>query len=221
MGTTFRSSLSWGIDTTVVELAPSVAKDFSFYHDDASKCLANPLGHIVIDDGRRYLSRCGRKFDVIAVDPPPPVEAAGCSLLYSKEFYRLAIAHLNPHGLLQMWYMGSEPSTDQAVIRSMVSEFPYVLTFQSVEGWGMHMVGSQEPIVLPSIATLVARLPAAAQADLVEWNPGETATDVFTKIFTRQVDLSRALTADPEVAVTDDRPFNEYYLLRALDGKSR
>lgn len=72
MGTTYRSALSWGIDTTVVELVPSVTKAFGFYHADAEKCENDPNGRIIIDDGRRYLSRCARKFDVIVVDPPPP-----------------------------------------------------------------------------------------------------------------------------------------------------
>src|SRR6185369_6964703 len=81
MGTSYRSALNWDIDTTVVELIPSVPKAFAFYHDDAQHYLNDPRGHIIIDDGRRYLSRCGKKFDVILIDPPPPIQTAGSSLL--------------------------------------------------------------------------------------------------------------------------------------------
>ena len=42
MGTTFRSALSWDIDTTVVELVPSVAKAFGFYHADAARAVNTP-----------------------------------------------------------------------------------------------------------------------------------------------------------------------------------
>ena len=107
----------------------------------------NPKGHIIIDDGRRYLKRTEKKFDVIVVDPPPPVQAAGSSLLFSREFYALARQHLNPGGILQMWFPGDdEMATDQAVIRSIYESFPYVRCFPSVEGWGVHMLASMEPI---------------------------------------------------------------------------
>src|ERR1019366_1568371 len=55
MGTTYRSCLSWDIDTTAVELVPSVVAAFGYYHADAPRLLAHPKGHIVIDDGRRFL----------------------------------------------------------------------------------------------------------------------------------------------------------------------
>jgi predicted membrane-bound spermidine synthase len=87
MGTTYRSALSWNIETTAVELIPSVKEAFGFYHADALQVLKNPKGQIVIDDGRRFLNRTREKFDVIVIDPPPPLEAAGSSLLYSEEFY--------------------------------------------------------------------------------------------------------------------------------------
>ena len=88
MGTTYRSLLSWNIPTTAVELVPSVPRLFWYYHPDGPELLTSPRSHVVIDDGRRYLERSREQYDVITIDPPPPVEAAGTSLLYSKEFYR-------------------------------------------------------------------------------------------------------------------------------------
>jgi len=87
MGTTFRSLMSWGINATAVELVPSVKEAFPYYFDDAREVMSRPNGKIVIDDGRRFLRRTQETFDVITLDPPPPVEAAGSSLLYSNEFY--------------------------------------------------------------------------------------------------------------------------------------
>ena len=55
MGTSFRSMLSWGIDTTVVELVPSVPKLFGYFHEDGPALMRSPLAHVVIDDGRRFL----------------------------------------------------------------------------------------------------------------------------------------------------------------------
>ncbi|MBI3447859.1 MAG: hypothetical protein HY049_02900 [Acidobacteria bacterium] len=86
MGTSFRSMLSWGISSTAVELVPSVPSLFGYYHQDAEKLIHLPTARIVVDDARRFLERSRESFDVITVDPPPPVEAAGSSLLYSKQF---------------------------------------------------------------------------------------------------------------------------------------
>ncbi len=124
MGTSFRSALSWDTETTAVELVPSVPQAFGFYHPDADVALSNPKGHIVIDDGRRYLARTQQKFDLIVIDPPPPPEAAGSSLLYSEEFDQLAKAHLNPHGILQSWVVDPEMVVFQACCARSTTPFP-------------------------------------------------------------------------------------------------
>ena len=96
MGTTYRSALSWGLQTTAVELVPSVKDTFGFYHADAARVLQDPKGRIVIDDGRRYLERTRDQYDVIVIDPPPPVEAAGSSLLYSRNSMKWPSDASNP-----------------------------------------------------------------------------------------------------------------------------
>ena len=216
MGTTYRSALTWNIDTTVVELVPSVTQAFGFYHADAAKFANNPKGHIIIDDGRRYLNRCARKFDVIVVDPPPPVEAAGSSLLFSREFYELAKQHLNTNGIVQMWFPGGENLTAQAVVRSINESFPYVRCFASVEGWGIHLLASMEPIPRLDASQLVARMPVAAQQDLMEWESHTNVTGYFSRVATNEYWIPSLLNTDRNVQVTDDQPFNEYFLLRRL-----
>jgi len=214
MGTTYRSGLSWNIKTTAVELVPSAAKAFGFYHADADACIHNPLGHIVIDDGRRYLKRIPKKFDVITVDPPPPIEAAGSSLLFSREFYALARQHLNPGGVLQMWFPGGDKLTQQAVVRSIRESFPYVRCFPSVEGWGMHLLAFQEPSAQLNARQLVERMPERAQQDLLEWQGSRDLPRYLEQVLATEVPVTSLLNPDPEIQVTDDRPYNEYYLLR-------
>ena len=98
MGTTYRSALTWGVNTTAVDLARSVPDAFPYYFEDARALIRHPKGRIVIDDGRRFLHRSGTSFDIITIDPPPPLEAAGSSLLYSKEFYEQLKLRLTPGG---------------------------------------------------------------------------------------------------------------------------
>jgi spermidine synthase len=218
MGTTYRSALTWNIDTTAVELVPSVTKAFGFYHADAARYINDPNGHIVIDDGRRYLKRTAKKFDVIVVDPPPPVEAAGSSLLFSREFYALARQHLKPGGILQMWYPGDEDrATGQAVIRSIHESFPHIRCFPSVEGWGVHLLASMEPIEPLDAQQLVARMPEPAKKDLMEWNDHKDVAAYLEGVVTNEISMPSVLNPDPKIQVTDDRPYNEYFLLRRLE----
>ncbi len=216
MGTSFRSALSWGVDTTAVELVPSVPKAFGFYFADATNCLNNPNAHIIVDDGRRFLMRTRRKFDVIVIDPPPPWQSAGSSLLYSTEFYSLARRRLNPHGILQMWFPGGDPLTDQAVLHSFQGSFPYVHYSCSVEGWGVHMLGSVDPIENLTPGQAVARMPLAAKQDLMEWSNTNNLTNYWAEVLSRDFPSEAFLIPNPGIRLTDDRPYNEYFLLRSL-----
>ena len=215
MGTSFRSSLTWGIPTTAVELIPSVPELFDYYHLDAAAVRAKPGARIVVDDGRRFLERTREAFDVITVDPPPPVEAAGSSLLYSKEFFEAVRARLSADGVLQQWLPPAEPVVVDAIARALGETFPHVRAFHSQLGWGIHFLASRSPIPPLDPAQLVARMPAAAQSDLVEWDPGMIAADPITAVLMNEISMAALIGSGPARGpLTDDRPVNEYYLLR-------
>ena len=214
MGTSYRSALSWGIETTAVELVPGVTNAFAFYHADAADSFANPKGRIIIDDGRRYLMRTSEKFDVIVVDPPPPPEAAGSSLLYSTEFYELARQHLKPGGILQAWVPLSAGPITEAVARSVNDSFSYVRCFQSIEKFGRHFLASMEPIEIPGGKELATRLPDAAAKDLLEWAPTNNVAPYLSEMVAKEFPMQRILNRDPKIRITDDKPFNEYFFLR-------
>jgi spermidine synthase len=214
MGTSYRSALSWDVATTAVELIPSVRDAFRFYHADAVQLLENPKGKIIIDDGRRYLNRTGEKFDVIVIDPPPPVEAAGSSLLYSEEFYARAKVHLKPNGILATWFSTAEPKTGQAILRSLTNSFPSVRCFLSIGGLGVHMLASMEPIPNLSAEQVTTRMPAAAGKDLLEWSSSKNLPSYLDEVLLKEIPVESALDPDRRVRITDDRPYNEYFLLR-------
>ncbi len=217
MGTTHRSMLAWGMDSTAVDLVPSVPEFFAYYHPDAPQLVASPHSHIVIDDGRRFLERTGDQYDVIVIDPPPPIAAAGSSLLYSREFYAAAKKRLRPGGILTQWYPGGDRQTGTAVTRALTESFPYVRAFLSFEGWGVHYLASMQPIPARSAAELASRMPPAAAADLVEWGPLHSPQEQFAALLQREINLQWLLTLDKNApALQDDRPVNEYYLIRYL-----
>jgi spermidine synthase/MFS family permease len=214
MGTSFRSALSWDVPTTAVELVPSVTDSFGYFYNDAASYRNNPKGQVIIDDGRRFLKRTREKYDVMVIDPPPPVEAAGSSLLYSKDFYEVVKDHLNPGGILQIWFPVGPQTTVQAVLRSLHESFPCVRCFDGVNGWGIHFLASMEPLGNLSSKELAARMPAKAQHDLLEWNPKLDAPDYLNKVLSQETQITAALNPSLDYRITDDRPFNEYFLMR-------
>ncbi len=227
MGTTYRSLLSWDIKATAVELVPSVIETFGDYHKDAKEILKNPRGRIVIDDGRRFLNRNKEKFDLITVDPPPPIEAAGTSLLYSEDFYKIVKKRLKPNGIFFHWFPGSLNSF-QPVIRSVQNSFPNVEVFQYYPGFGFHIFCSLTPIKIPSVTEFSSRLSDEAKKDFMEFFPKTYKTSLETNeqvlvdehlgliktILSKRLDLNEIIDQKNNARITDDRPYNEYFLLR-------
>ena len=215
MGTTYRSLLSWNVPSTAVELVPSVPRVFWYYHPDGPQLLRSPLSRVVIDDGRRYLERAAQQYDVITLDPPPPVEAAGSSLLYSREFYSTVKQRLRPGGILQQWLPRGDAVVDASVARAVRESFPYVRVFHSVEHWGFHFLASSRPIPNRTAGELVQHMPVGAIKDLMEWGPEPSAEREFAVVLDSELSLDQMIAEAPQaVALQDDRPLNEYYALR-------
>jgi spermidine synthase len=216
MGTTFRSAISWGAPATVVDLVPSVPKLFTYYHPDGANVLASPLAHLVIDDGRRYLERSSQRYDAIIIDPPPPVSAAGSSLLYSEEFYATVAQHLRPGGILQQWLPEGDDAVQAGVAHALQNSFPHVRVFRSVEHWGWHFLASARQIPVRTAEEMVARMPASAITDMMEWGPATTPVEQINMMLSREMTLDQMIRLSPATpALQDDRPINEYFRLRS------
>jgi spermidine synthase len=215
MGTTFRSATTWNIPSTVVELVPSVPRLFSFYHADAAMVMALPVAHVAVDDGRRFLERSPAKYDAIILDPPPPVQTAGSSLLYSQDFYTVAKQRLEPGGILQQWLPEADYPTQAAVAKALKNSFPYVRVFAGFEGGGWHFLASERPIPVRTAAELLKRMPAAAVHDMMEWGPAASPVGQMNLLLNQETTVDAIIARSPGTrALSDDRPINEYFMIR-------
>jgi len=170
---------------------------------------------VVIDDGRRYLERTQDEYDVITIDPPPPVEAAGSSLLYSKEFYAVAKRRLRPGGILQQWLPRGDAADHAAIARALKESFVYVRVFRSVEHWGYHFLASDSPIPNRTAPELMQRMSAESVTDLMEWGPEADAEHQFAAVLANEYSIDEMIAEAPGTpALQDDRAVNEYYSLR-------
>ena len=215
MGTSLRSMASWDIQVKCIELVPSVVRAMPYFFSDAHSVLNLPNVEVIVDDGRRFLKRTREKFDVIMVDPPPPVESAGTSLLYSREFNKIVSERLNEGGIFQHWFPFGEEKTLQALVRSLTDVFPYVRSYKSLEGWGFHFLASMQPFETPQAEEMIARLPASAQRDLIEWTPNMSVKSFLNLTLQREIPVKQLLNLkDESIYISDDQPFNEYFLIR-------
>lgn len=226
MGATFRSFASWDADVTAVELIPSVPSFYGYYFPDGPGRVADSKGRlkIEIDDGRRFLDRSSKQYDIIAIDPPPPVEAAASSLLYTKEFYASAIPRLKPGGIVQAWLPTADRETIAGVTLALMESFPHVRVFRSLEDWGYHFTASMLPVPRLSDSALLSRMPEAAVADMTEWHKEVPPIQFMRRMLANEL-IPDSLLLDGErwknVPITDNNPVNEFFFLRRMLGRFR
>ncbi len=228
MGTSFRTALTAGLQTDVIELVPSVLKMFHFYHPDAAAVLANPAGKVIITDGRNHLEMTNDRFDIIVTDPPPPLESSGASVISSREYYEAGRAHLNPGGVMMQWIpYGQTINEYKAHLRAFHAVYPEIAILFGAGGYGTYVLGSDLPISLApdAIRTVLGRPGVLADLSSPFDSPTDTVDGWIAKI--EQMtwisgDQVTAFVGDgPEV--TDDRPLSEYFLIRRImgDGSQR
>src|SRR5437016_4828921 len=86
-----------------------------------------------------------------------------------------------------------------------------------MSSWAMGSLfwATRHPLPNRSAAELASRMQATAAADSIEWGPYANAAQQFGALLKNEVPVERIITQAPDVpALQDDRPVNEYYLLR-------
>ncbi|HET9495604.1 MAG TPA: fused MFS/spermidine synthase [Chloroflexia bacterium] len=221
MGATYRSGLILGMQTDVVELSPSVPGLMPVYFQDAAQYLNHPRGKVIIGDGRNYTRLTRKQYDLIAVDPAPPIQSAGNVVLYTREFLEQGKARLKPGGVFMLWIPYDATVADfKDHVRTFRASFSNVLLMFGPGGYGVYMLGSDAPLTFGrdgiaqafGVDGAAADLAGAADSSLVEGIPWLQLIEEHIWLRDDQVDAF----AGPGPLITDDRPRTEYYLLREL-----
>ncbi len=227
MGSSYRSALMDGLKVDAVELVPSVPKMFKYFYSDSSQVLANPNGHVLIADGRNHVDLTTKMYDLVIVDPSPPMNSSGTAVLFSREFYVASKSRLNNGGVMMEWeYYGQTVDELRSHVKTFKSAFKYVtLVFGAANvDDGVMMLGSDEPFTLDSagIDSVLSKPGVVADLSTAPDSPAgvNTAAQWKQRILDR-VWISGAKVdqfAASGTLITDDRPFTEYDLLRHLFG---
>jgi len=130
------------LNRSVLEFAPKFA---AVNH----RVFADPRARLIQDDGRHFLETTREAYDIITAEPMPPTQA-GVVNLYSKEYYALAKARLNPGGLLVQWlpfHLVTRPEAG-AILRTVQEVFPET-TLWLHSGQGLIVASKDAPVAVP------------------------------------------------------------------------
>ena len=218
MGTTLRSAWAHrGLRCDAVELVPEVYDCFRFFHPDGPAILADPRVRHFAGDGRNFLLMRPQRYDVITMDPAPPLWSAGTVNLYTREFFQLCRDRLNPGGIMLAWVPGGEFSECRMIMKTFAAVFPNSWVYGTT---GLYLIGYNGDQTPDYSRFKAAASDPAIMADLREFDddlpsperiPGQLVLDP------RQL----AAFVGKAREITDDRPYTEFPLWRRNDRSFR
>ena len=130
-------------DQTIAEIEPLVPESVSKYFAEHNfAVVSNPKVKVHLDDARHYLLTTDEKFDAITSDPLDPW-VKGAATLYTREFFDVVKAHLNPGGVVTLFVQMYE-SNEEAVkseVATFLEAFPEGAVFaNTINGQGYDLV---------------------------------------------------------------------------------
>jgi spermidine synthase len=217
MGTTMRSaSLYPELEMDVVDIVPEVFRCFGYFHEDIDRVLDHPAGlRLHADDGRNFLLTHPDQYDLITVDPAPPLHSAGTVNLYTREFFDLCKGRLTHGGAFCLWVPPAPESETIMIMKSFHEVFPEGSLWGGLEYSGFFLVGGHRSFgqTPDQLSAVVDRL--STIDDLGEWSRTYRDPKKLRELYlTDGAGLGR-LVAQAR-AVTDDNPYTEFPLWRQL-----
>lgn len=217
MGTTVRSASRYpDLVVDAVDIVPEVFPCCRrFYPQDAGRFLSNPQLALHADDGRNYLLTHPERYDVVTVDPAPPLYSAGTVNLYTKEFFQLCRSRLTPRGLFCMWVPPGPEAEMKMILKSFTEVFPGGTLWGGVELPGFYAIGGLQALdMTPArVGEVVERL--SHVPELGEWGGFYHDPAHLKQLFLLNADGLLRLVADSP-AITDDKPYTEFPLWRQI-----
>jgi spermidine synthase len=143
----------------ICEMEPLIPPVATEYFGPQNYFVKNdPRTQIYYDDARHFVLTTPEKFDIITSDPIHPW-VKGSATLYSKEYFELVKAHLNPGGVVTQWVPLYESDAD--TVKSEIATFFDVFPGGSV--WANELSGSGYDVFL-----LGQNTPAQVNIDLIQ-----------------------------------------------------
>ena len=191
-----------------VELVPGLADAAGFYRDLNLGVVDDRRLRILPGDGRQYLMRCSRKYDLISCDPTHPILGSGN--LYTREYFALCREHLRPGGMVSQYLPLHKLRTRDllGIIATFHSVFPDCAVW--LGHYHAMLLGATEPLAI----------------DFAEWSAEVAALGNDPNSYMDPYHLAATLVLDGEAVARltagaplnlDDRSYTEFFDPACLD----
>jgi len=121
----------------ICEMEPQIPPRSSHYFSAQNyDVLHDPKTRMVYDDARHFILTTTEKFDLITSDPIHPY-VKGSASLYSKEYFEMVRAHLNPQGIVTQWVplYETDPETVKSEMATFFAVFPNGQVYANLDGY--------------------------------------------------------------------------------------
>ena len=214
MGTCLRSASTHdSLNLDVVELIGEEYETYKFFHANGPEILAKPRIHHYVDDGRNFLLMRDKQYDVISIDPAPPIYSAGTVNLYTSEFFNLCKSRLTPQGVMCLWIPPAALPELKMIMKTFSTVFPNVNVYSGIKYSGVIMIGrlSEQPINTARFRA--AEKDLAVMNDLNEWGPlFNSPADMLNLLIYDNQDLKKEV--ENAKVISDNHPYTEFPLWR-------
>lgn len=220
MGTTVRSAGRYpvqkgSIEISAVDIMPKVFDCFKYFHDDAERIISLPNVHLYADDGRNFLLVHKERYDVITIDPAPPIYSAGTVNLYTRDFFELCKSRINRNGIVCLWLPEAPWSESIMIMKTFVNAFPGASLWGALGDSGFYLIGGYRSFdqTDESLAVLTKKL--STIKDISEWDAFYGREEELKQLYLLgSKDFAKFV--EPAREVTDDRPYTEFPLWRGV-----
>jgi spermidine synthase len=200
----------------VVEIAPDVLRASDTHFADINHgVLANPKVNVVINDGRNYLLATDASYDAILSDSIHPLYA-GNSTLYTREYFEMCKAHLEPGGVTSMWLpiYSLDRGSLLRILRAFYEVFPRTAVWYDISTPNEYTVvtGMVEP---GPIEVQWDRMGIPEVAESLEIANVYSREDLMANLLLGPAELDVLTSGVP--AFEDDLPYVEYTSGRIIE----
>lgn len=210
LGVTSASLLNLDMTVECVELAREEIGSARLLADVNRNLLDNPRFNLIIDDGRQYLKKTQKKYDLITSNA---VHVSLSPYLYTMEYYELCKQRMSDRGVMCQWLPTN--SLPEKEFKALIHAFTDVFSDATV--WYINpahylLVGANNPLQINKNSLYQLFINRKSREDLVTsdfYSPYE----VLLRFLTNGTSLRKFASVSPPH--TDNYPYAEF--VRTLD----
>ena len=197
----------------VVEINEQVVEASRFFKTENNNVLENPRTRLIIQDARAHLALTTAQYDLITSEPSNPW-MAGIAALYTRDFFEIAAARLNPGGFFVQWIPAYQMDWESFTLigRTFASVFPnsLVVSTNPARPSSFLFIGGNGHVNLDADVAAQNLQYARKSSNVVLLNPG-----VFYNLIVSS-NLGAIFRDGP--INTDNQPLLEYRAPRLMHG---